>query len=64
MNDFPDIFPKYFQRVPPDKEIKFSIDLLPNTQPISILPYHMASIELKELNEQLKDLLDKGFHKA
>ncbi|KAH0650386.1 hypothetical protein KY284_030298 [Solanum tuberosum] len=30
-------------------------------QPIFIPPYHMASAELKELKEQLKDLLDKGF---
>ena len=43
------------------KEIDFEIDLLPNTQPISIPPYRMAPAELKELKEQLKDLLDKGF---
>ncbi|KAH0758385.1 hypothetical protein KY290_021878 [Solanum tuberosum] len=32
-----------------------------NTHPISILPYRMAPSELKELKEQLKYLLDKGF---
>ena len=47
--------------IPPDREIEFGIDLLPDTQPISILPYRMAPTELKELKEQLKDLLDKGF---
>ncbi|KAH0658133.1 hypothetical protein KY289_026881 [Solanum tuberosum] len=31
------------------------IDLLPDTQPISIPPYLMALVELKELKEQLKD---------
>ncbi|KAH0722549.1 hypothetical protein KY290_006570 [Solanum tuberosum] len=38
-----------------------SKDILPNTQPISILPYRMAPAELNELKEQLNDLLDKGF---
>ncbi|KAF3657764.1 Protein transport protein-like [Capsicum annuum] len=47
--------------IPPDREIEFGIDLLPNTQPISIPPYCMAPVELKVLKEQLKDLLDKGF---
>ena len=32
-----------------------------NTRPISIPLYRMALIELSELKEQLKDLLDKGF---
>ncbi|KAH0725172.1 hypothetical protein KY284_001037 [Solanum tuberosum] len=32
-----------------------------DTQPISTRLYHMALAELKELKEQLKDLLDKGF---
>ncbi|KAF3680008.1 hypothetical protein FXO37_03563 [Capsicum annuum] len=55
--DFDDDLP----RIPPDREIEFGIDLLLNTQPISIPPYRMAPTELKELKEQLKDLLDKSF---
>ncbi|KAH0695173.1 hypothetical protein KY285_022270 [Solanum tuberosum] len=47
-------------RVSPEREIDFGTDLLPYTQPISIPPYRMAPTELKELKEQLKDLLDKG----
>ena len=35
--------------------------MLPNKNPISILPYQMAPTELKELKAQLKDFLDKGF---
>ena len=31
------------------------------TQPISKAPYRMAPIELKELKNQLQELLDKGF---
>ena len=37
--------------------------MLPNKNPISILPYQMAPTELKELKAQLKDVLDKGFIK-
>ncbi|KAH0768772.1 hypothetical protein KY290_012753 [Solanum tuberosum] len=46
--------------IPPEREIEFGVHLLPDTQPISIPPYHMALAELLELKEQLKDLLDKG----
>ncbi|KAF3622302.1 Potassium transporter 7 [Capsicum annuum] len=47
--------------VPLDREIEFGIDLVPGTRPISIPLYRMAIAELRELKEQLKDLLDKGF---
>ncbi|XP_070025837.1 uncharacterized protein [Nicotiana sylvestris] len=57
VNEFPDELP----RIPPDREIDFGIDVMPGTQPISIPPYRMAPTELKELKEQLKDLLEKGF---
>ncbi|XP_055800410.1 uncharacterized protein LOC129869841, partial [Solanum dulcamara] len=53
--------PEDLPGVPPDREIDFGIDILPDIQPISIPPYRMAPAELKELKEQLKDLLDKGF---
>jgi len=61
VNEFSNVFPEDLSRVPPDKEIEFGIDLFPDTHLISILPYRMAPAELKELKEQLKDLLDKGF---
>lgn len=53
-------FSRRFARAP-DREIKFGIDLLLDTQPISTPPYCMAPAELKDLKEKLKDLLDKGF---
>ncbi|WMV29988.1 hypothetical protein MTR67_023373 [Solanum verrucosum] len=43
------------------QEIDFGIDILPNTQPISIPPYRMAPVEMKEFKDQLKDMLDNGF---
>ena len=61
MNEFPDVFPEELPGLPPEREIDFAIDVLPDTKPISIPPYRMAPAELKELKEQLKDLLEKGF---
>nr|XP_016441064.1 PREDICTED: uncharacterized protein LOC107766740 [Nicotiana tabacum] len=63
VNEFPTAFPDELPVIPPEREIDFAIDLLPDTQPISIPPYRMAPAELRELKEQLKDLLDKGFIK-
>ncbi|CAJ2633781.1 unnamed protein product [Trifolium pratense] len=63
-SEFPDVFPEDLPGLPPDREIEFSIELVPDTQPISIPPYRMAPAELKELKEQLQDLLDKGFIRA
>ena len=45
----------------PDREIEFTIELVPGANPISIAPYHMAPAELLELKMQLSDYLDKGF---
>ncbi|XP_070049785.1 uncharacterized protein [Nicotiana tomentosiformis] len=61
VNEFPTVFPDELPGIPPEREIDFAIDLLPDVQPISIPPYRMAPVELRELKEQLKDLLDKGF---
>ena len=35
--------------LPPDRELEFGNDLLPESAPISILPYRMAPAELKKL---------------
>ena len=44
--------------------MKFTIDLLPGTNPISLTPYRMAPTKLKELKAQLQELVDKGFDSA
>ena len=56
-------FPNVFQEVPglpPDREIKFTIDLVSGTALISKTPYRMIPAELAELKTQLQELLDKG----
>jgi hypothetical protein len=37
------------------------IDLKPGTPPIYKTPYRMATPELDELKEHIKELLEKGF---
>ncbi|XP_075103697.1 uncharacterized protein LOC142178267 [Nicotiana tabacum] len=61
VREFSEVFPEDLPGLPPVRKIDFGIDLPPDTQPISILPYRMAPAELKELKQQLQDLLDKGF---
>ncbi|XP_069149172.1 uncharacterized protein [Solanum lycopersicum] len=61
VKEFPIVFLDDLPRVSPKREIYFDIDLFPDTRIISISPYVMAPTELKELKEQLKVLLDKGF---
>ena len=58
---FPEVFPKDLPGVPPERKIDFGIDPLQDTRPIYIPPYKMSQEEIKELKEQLKGLLDKGF---
>lgn len=59
--DFGDVFPKDLPSLPPNREIKFAIELVECTKPISMTPYHMVPVELKEIKVQLQYLLDKGF---
>ena len=61
VRDFPDVFPEELPGLPPEREIELNIDIMSGSTPISIPPYRMAPIELKELKTQLQDLLDKGF---
>ncbi|KAL8148600.1 hypothetical protein AgCh_005816 [Apium graveolens] len=60
VNEFEDVFPKDLPGLPPNREIEFAIDLAPGTAPVSKAPYHLAPVEMKELDDQLQDLLDKG----
>ncbi|BBN69306.1 transposable element gene [Prunus dulcis] len=61
VRDFPDVFPDDLPGLPPHREIEFTIELIPGTNPISQAPYRMAPAELKELKVQLQELVDKGF---
>ena len=61
VKEFPDVFLEDISGLPPDREVEFTIDSIPGTEPISIPPYRMAPAELIELKAQLEELLSKGF---
>ena len=42
VREFPDVFPDDIAGLPPNREVDFTIDLIPGTEPISIPPYRMA----------------------
>jgi hypothetical protein len=59
--EYPDVFSTDYSGLPPRKEVEFGIECVSSTNPIFKTPYRMVSSELKELKEQLQELLDKGF---
>ena len=61
VKEFIEVFPEELPGLPPEREISFEIELLPGSAPISKAPYRMAPAELKELQIQLQELLDRGF---
>ena len=61
VREFPDVFPEELSNLPPEREVEFVIDLLPEATPLSTTPYRMAPAELKELKDQLQELLRQGF---
>jgi hypothetical protein len=61
VNKFPNVFPEELPGMPPDRDIEFVIELKPGTAPIYKTPYRMATPELAELKEHIKELLEKGF---
>ncbi|GJU37044.1 putative reverse transcriptase domain-containing protein [Tanacetum coccineum] len=46
--------------LPPEREVEFTIELIPGAQPISKAPYIMALVDLKELKDQLKNFSNVG----
>ena len=59
VREYLDVFPDDIPDFPSEKEIEFSIELVPRTRPISIVPYRMSPMELTELKNPLKELLEK-----
>ena len=61
VRDYLTVFPEELPGLPPEREIEFTIELIPGTAPVSKAPYRLAPAELKELKTQLQELVDKGF---
>jgi hypothetical protein len=60
VKEFVDVCPEELPGMPPERELEFTIDLKPRTEPIARTPYRMSTPELQELKMQLKELLDLG----
>jgi hypothetical protein len=61
VNEFPSVFPEELPDMPLDRDIEFVIELKTGTTPIYKTPYRMATPELAELKEHVKELLENGF---
>jgi hypothetical protein len=61
VNEFPDVFPEELPGMPPDRDIRIVIELKPGTAPIYKTPLRMTTLELAELKDHNKELLEKGF---
>ncbi|GKA82316.1 putative reverse transcriptase domain-containing protein [Tanacetum coccineum] len=60
-HDFPEVFLEDLPGLPPARQVKFQIDLVPGAAPIARAPYRLAASEMQELSVQLQELADKGF---
>ncbi|GJV23544.1 putative reverse transcriptase domain-containing protein [Tanacetum coccineum] len=56
VRDFPEVFPDDLSGLPPVREIKFRIDLIPGALPVVKSPYRLALSEMSKLSNQLKEL--------
>jgi hypothetical protein len=61
VNEFTNVFPEELPGMPPNRDIVFVIELMSGTAPIYKTPYRMATPELAELKEHIKELLEKCF---
>jgi hypothetical protein len=60
VSEFPDVIPEELPNMPPDRDIEFVIELMSGTIHIYKSPYRMTTLELVELKEHIKELLEKG----
>jgi len=61
LQQFQDEFPAEIPKLPPHKEVDFSIELVPGATPTSKEPYKISALELVELKLQQNEILDKGY---
>jgi hypothetical protein len=60
LKEFEDVF-KEISGLPPKRDIDLSINLMLGAAPVSKTPYRMSTLELKELQMQLEELLKKDY---
>nr|GEZ98329.1 reverse transcriptase domain-containing protein [Tanacetum cinerariifolium] len=47
--------------LPPIRQVKFQIDLIPGAAPVARAPYRLAPLEMQEISNQLQELIDQRF---
>nr|GEU46419.1 putative reverse transcriptase domain-containing protein [Tanacetum cinerariifolium] len=61
IRDFEDIFLDDLSGLPPQQQVEFRIDFIPEAMPVAMSPYRLAPSEMQELSEQHQELQDTGF---
>nr|GEV78535.1 putative reverse transcriptase domain-containing protein [Tanacetum cinerariifolium] len=61
VREFLDVFPEELPGLPPVRQVKFQIDLIPEAAHVARAPYRLAPSEMQELSNQLQELADRGF---
>ncbi|GKC09616.1 putative reverse transcriptase domain-containing protein, partial [Tanacetum coccineum] len=61
IRDFPEVFSEDLPGLPPTRQVKFQIDLVPSVAPVARASYRLAPTELQELSTHLQELSDRGF---
>jgi hypothetical protein len=51
-------------RLPPKRDLDFSIDVVAREVPTSKVPYRMSTPKLVELKVKLKKMFDKGYNRS
>jgi hypothetical protein len=52
-SEYLDVFPEELSGMPPDREIEFIVELVPDSAPIFKRPYRMTTNQLAKLKEQI-----------
>ncbi|GKC76693.1 reverse transcriptase domain-containing protein [Tanacetum coccineum] len=63
LQDFPEAFPDDLPRLPPPQQVKFRIELVQGAAPVARAPYRLEPSEMKDLFDQLKEMLSSAPHK-
>ncbi|GKA28342.1 putative reverse transcriptase domain-containing protein [Tanacetum coccineum] len=61
VRDFQEVFPEDLPGLPTTRQVEFQINLVPGVTPVARAPYRLALSEMKELSDQLQELLNKRF---
>ncbi|GKG15119.1 hypothetical protein Tco_0354719, partial [Tanacetum coccineum] len=61
VREFLEVFLEDLPGLPPVRQVKLQIDLIPGAAPIARAPYRLAPSEMQELSNQLHELVERGF---